>query len=394
MPEVPLGAPLRRAELALRTMRILLIHNEAAYFGGAEQMFLYFVSALAGTESEFVVAAVPGSRVAKSLPPGVKVVQVSDNAGLSFFKLIGQARTLMQHRRVFSFDLVHGWAARDWELAGVVGRLARCPVLGTLHDHPRSEDISAKRRGLMRLSARWGLTRLACVSSAVQEACCCAGYPAAKLAVVRNGIPRGGGPPTRADSKVVRMGYLGILSEPKGLGVMLDMLNRLAELSEAEWEFHIAGGAQQPRASTFLETLRSRYRETTWWPRVHWHGWVSDPVEFAASLDLLVFPSIMFDSFPNVLLEAALAGTPAIASKVGGVPEIIRDGETGWLVEASRPDHAAKLLAGLIARPDELRKAGMLARRTVLARFTIENMLGDYRNLYSDLMRPAGNPAN
>src|SRR5204863_2747971 len=87
------------------------------------------------------------------------------------------------------FDLVHGWAARDWELTSLVAGIWRKPAIGTLHDHPAAGYIRRKRRLLMRLAAAWGLRRIVCVSDAVRRACEAMGYRRERLLTIRNGLP-------------------------------------------------------------------------------------------------------------------------------------------------------------------------------------------------------------
>src|SRR5262245_29137201 len=148
-------------------MRILLIHNDALYFGGAENMLRYYLEALPATDCQPTVAAVRGSRVSSIIPPSVGQVWIPEKQRFSILKLCRQFRQIMGGRQRFPFDLVHGWTARDWELTSVVGRCARRPAVGTLHDHPCAAGISPSRRLLMRWCAQYGLRRVICVSRAV-----------------------------------------------------------------------------------------------------------------------------------------------------------------------------------------------------------------------------------
>lgn len=348
-------------------------------------MFLYFVEALAKTESDIAVATVPGSKIITSLPSSVPTVGISDNGRMSAPKLWKQVRELSKFDRCFPFDVIHAWSSRDWELGALLGKFMRRPVVATLHDHPCSGYISRKRRFLMRWTARYGLDRLVCVSNAVRQACRASGYPDDKLRVVHNGLaePVSAQKPNR--STAIRLGYLGVLSKPKGLGVAFEVLDAISRRCAVEWEFHIAGGAQLVEAERFVKDIQSRYKTAPWWPRVWWHGWTDRPFDFVRSLDLLIFPSIMFDSFPNVLLEAGLAGIPVLASNVGGVSEIVRDRETGWLFDTAQIEDAGRLLADLISNPDQLRLTGQRANELIVSRFTMQAMISGYKRLYGEL---------
>ena len=123
-----------------------------------------------------------------------------------------------------------------------------------------------------------------------------------------------------------------------------------------------------------------------WWPRVQWLGWVKSPHNFLQTVDLLVVPSSEFDPFPTVLLEAGQCGVPVLASRVGGVPEIVADGQTGWLFEAGKVEAAAQILSRLMATPEILKGAGQAARVRVLREFSASKMVAEHRLLYSNLL--------
>jgi glycosyltransferase involved in cell wall biosynthesis len=367
-------------------MRILIIHPESQYFAGAETMLGYFLTELVGTDCKVAVAAVRGSRVAGLLPGETIPVWLDPCPAFSPFAIWRQAMRLQKFHAEFPFDLVHGWAARDWELAALAGWRCQRPAIGTLHDHPEASFISGKRRRLMRWCAGYGLKRIICVSEAVRSACADSGYPRFKLVVVRNGLrPFDASAALRPPGRF-RMGFLGAFSERKGLRTLFEIADALSADSGASWELHLGGGAADQAGKRLLEDLRSAYATRPWWPRVQWLGWVKSPQNFLRTLDLLVVPSAEFDPFPTVLLEAGLSGVPALAARVGGVPEIVADGQTGWLFEAGKVEPGAQILSRLMAAPEILRSAGQAARERVLREFSASKMVAEYRLLYSNLL--------
>ena len=367
-------------------MRILIIHPESQYFAGAETMLGYFLRELVRTDCKVAVAAVHGSRVAGLLPAETVPVWLEACPAFSPVAIWRQAVQLQKFHVEFPFDVVHGWAARDWELTALVGWRCHTPAIGTLHDHPEATFISVKRRRLMRWCARYGLKRIICVSEAVRTACADSGYLRSKLEVVRNGLPLAEASATPRASGPFRMGFLGAFSERKGLRALFQIADAFSAKSGASWELHIAGGAGDKTGERLLEELRSAYATRPWWPRVQWLGWVKSPQDFLQTLDLLVVPSSDFDPFPTVLLEAGQSGIPALASRVGGVPEIVADGQTGWLFETDKLETAAQILSRLMAAPEILRRAGQAARERVLRGFSASKMVAEYRLLYSNLL--------
>jgi glycosyltransferase involved in cell wall biosynthesis len=367
-------------------MRVLIIHPESQYFAGAETMLGYFLKELVRTDCKVAVAAVRGSRVAGLLPGETVPVWLEPCPAFSPVAVWRQAVTLKKFRAEFAFDVLHGWAARDWELAALAGWRCQRPAIGTLHDHPEASFISAKRQRLMRWCAGYGLKRITCVSEAVRTACADADYPPVKLLVVRNGLPSVDFLASSRVSGPFRIGFLGTFSDRKGLRVLFQIADALSADRVASWELHLAGDATDQTGKALLEDLRKTYGTRSWWSRVQWLGWVKSPQNFLRNVDLLAVPSSEFDPFPTVLLEAGQCGVPALASRVGGVPEIVADGQTGWLFEAGRVEQAAQILSRLMAAPESLQGAGQAARERVVREFSASKMVAEYRLLYSNLL--------
>lgn len=367
-------------------MRILIIHNESAYFSGAERVLGYFLEGAVRTGLEFAVAVVPESRMAALLPPHVQPVWIDDNKRFSPIALCRQTRMLCRHGSQFPFDLVHGWAARDWELASLVGKHSRCPTIGTLHDHPTATFISRKRQCLMRWCAAYGLAKVACVSVAVRDACAAAGYLAGKLTVIHNGLPPTNFPPSVRSGIACRFGFLGAFSERKGLRGLFEIADQIEKTTHSAWELHIAGEAQDEAGRQLVGELRARHESKPWWPRVHWHGWVGQPQEFLSQLDLLIVPSSGFDPLPTVLLEAGQIGVPVLAARVGGVAEVIRDGDTGWLFAVGDWLAAANTASRLLLSSQDLHTVGRRAAENMHRNFSVADMVKKYCHLYSTLL--------
>jgi glycosyltransferase involved in cell wall biosynthesis len=92
----------------------------------------------------------------------------------------------------------------------------------------------------------------------------------------------------------------------------------------------------------------------------------------------LVVPSI-YEGMPLVILEAMEAGVPVVASRVSGIPEVVEDGVTGWLVPPEDPEALAAALAEVLEHPDEARKRGEAGRRRVDERFRPRNAVAAWK---------------
>jgi N-acetyl-alpha-D-glucosaminyl L-malate synthase BshA len=109
---------------------------------------------------------------------------------------------------------------------------------------------------------------------------------------------------------------------------------------------------------------------------------------FLAQADLFLLPSEQ-ESFGLAALEALASGVPVVATRVGGLPEVVRHGETGWLVPVAEPPALAEAILKLLA--DEPRRAAMgrAARADALARFHPEPVVARVEALYRELLATA-----
>ncbi|MDA9830233.1 glycosyltransferase family 4 protein [Akkermansiaceae bacterium] len=127
--------------------------------------------------------------------------------------------------------------------------------------------------------------------------------------------------------KGVIIGIPGTLRPMKGHGFALDALRPLLEANET-LHLVITGAAKDK----FGEELIDQYSDPFWADRVSWVGEVSDMFEFYSACDLAIIPSSS-EPFGRTVIEAMACGLPVIATRVGGIPEIIDDGENGLLVD-------------------------------------------------------------
>lgn len=97
----------------------------------------------------------------------------------------------------------------------------------------------------------------------------------------------------------------------------------------------------------------------------------ADARSIIGGLDLMVLPSLT-EGLPNVILEAFAYKTPVVATAVGGVPELVKDGETGWLVPPRDPHALAQAIREALSNPEEARRRAENAYRHLLENFTVE----------------------
>jgi L-malate glycosyltransferase len=119
--------------------------------------------------------------------------------------------------------------------------------------------------------------------------------------------------------------------------------------------------------------------------RIRFLGERRDMTAILASVDISVLFSFS-ESMPNVILEAMAAGVPVVASRVGGVPEVIRDTETGILVKAGDEEELARAIGTLVEQPSLRLEYGQRARQLAQDNFRMERISRRYEELYASVL--------
>jgi glycosyltransferase involved in cell wall biosynthesis len=167
--------------------------------------------------------------------------------------------------------------------------------------------------------------------------------------------------------------YVGRLSREKGLVTLLEAASRRPQL-----ELRIAG---QGELGPQLQAL-ARERSV----RAQFLGHVQGEALAAlyAKARALVVPSEWYENCPMVVLEAASFGLPVLASRIGGLPELVRDGEHGWLVPAGDVEAWAQALAAAWTDGDECRRRGDALRAHVAQRHDASVHLSRLETIYRE----------
>lgn len=119
---------------------------------------------------------------------------------------------------------------------------------------------------------------------------------------------------------------------------------------------------------------------------VHFLGFRKDIDEIMPAIDLFVLPSLT-EGLPNVVLEAFATATPVIATAIGGVPELVIDGENGFLVPASNPDLLTKAIIKGLRSPELMKIMGRNGYEKVKTEFSLERQSVEIEGLYRSLLK-------
>jgi glycosyltransferase involved in cell wall biosynthesis len=207
-----------------------------------------------------------------------------------------------------------------------------------------------------------------------------AGLPIGRVHVIANGIDvqRFSRVAKTPDVGRLRLTYIGYMGHHKGVGNLIAALALMEEPSR----FHlnlVGDGAlrEQMREQVIAAGLIDSVR---FWGRV-------DPSAIEtvhAQTDVLVLPSVCPENQPVSITEAMACRTPVIASRIGGIPELVADGETGWLFEPTRPADLAAKIKWFLDHPPRLQEMGEKGSEKIVDQ-TFFNQAEKILRLYSRL---------
>jgi glycosyltransferase involved in cell wall biosynthesis len=169
------------------------------------------------------------------------------------------------------------------------------------------------------------------------------------------------------------VGAVGRLTAQKGFRFLLEALARM----DSDAHLAIAGEGE------LRATLKAQAVELGLRDRVHFLGWRSDTPTVMADLDVLAVPSL-WEGFGLVTLEAMAMRKPIVASNVSALPEIVADGENGWLVPPADPAALAAALAKVLADPTRARALGACGRARLEKEFTVQRMARRHAIVYTE----------
>jgi glycosyltransferase involved in cell wall biosynthesis len=311
-------------------------------------------------------------------------------------RAVWKLERLMRARRP---QIVHTHMAKAGALGRLAARRTGVPVvIHTFHGHVlegyfsgwKSRAFLATERGLARMS-----DALVAVSPAVRE-------ELLALGIGRPGqwrvIPVGldlHDLLTREVDRAQARGALGLPETGPVVGIVgrlvaikdhvtfLDAAARVAR-ERPDVTFVVAGGGE------LRSELEVRARHLLG-DRCRFLGWVMDLPTLYAALDVVVLTS-RNEGTPVALIEAGAAGKPAVATRVGGVADVVQDGKTGLLVQPGDPRAVAAGISALLDDPGRARALGEAAKREASSRFTIERLADDLAGLYGELLARKDSP--
>jgi glycosyltransferase involved in cell wall biosynthesis len=343
-------------------------------WGGASRALLNFVRKL--DRSAFTpLVVIPKPGPLETLMPadgiGCEVWPIHERSLnlLDYAVAIVRSASFLRSRNVALIHINYG--AIGWKPAEIIAaRLLSIPIAN--HLHTVVQDTSSY---ISYSSAVIGVSRYVCDHSNPRGAPCYVLHNVADFERFGRGTSKRATLGLRPDSTVVA--FFGQVRRIKGVLMFLELARRI---DDPNVEFIIAGelrGEDTFQADEFARLIGGD-------PRVKYLGYRDDIEDLYASCDVVVMPSQWEEPFGMVLLEASAAGRPIVATATGGIPEIVIDGETGFLVEKTDSDALTARVLALIRDVGLRATVGKRAKERAKSTFAfgpVRELEALYRNL-------------
>ena len=366
-------------------MRVLIVRT-SAYLTTLERMLLWLARELRPRGIEVGIAAIyrrpsagPDEHplVAAAHAAGFPAWSIPDRGALA----VGTLRGLAHVVRSFRPNLVHTHDYKADVLAGLF--IPRGMHLATAHGFTDADQRQRVYRVLdVRLLRR--LPRVIVPSRHMAQVLTGYGLATGRVWVIPHGLDWSeceglaqdvAGVPARACV------FVGRFSPEKGGDLFLRALAQVREEVPAVRGIMVGDGPAQPAWQVLA-------RELGLDGVVHFPGWVANPFPWLARGQVAVVPSRR-EAFGLVAVEAQGVGTPVVAGRVGGLPEVVAPGG-GVLVPPGDVDALAQAVVSLLATPERVRSMGARARKWVRTHFRLEEMVDAHVGMYEELTHRGG----
>lgn len=364
---------------------ILFIHG-IREIGGAERELLLILKQLQGHSYNSVVACPDGGALRKALEQiGVETRCVSFPPWRKVMAYAGRRNAIRRLREIIVEvrpALIHvndiWWVPQSLRASAGLG----VPILA--HVRQEIEPPKVRRYGLDQVDV------VLAVSRHIQQSLEAGGVHPERLATVYSGIdmrcipPKdNGGGKSRLFGIPVDVPVIGTVANlfpRKGYEVMLQALPRiLATFPNVHYIIIGRGDAGYER------TLRSLARTLGVEQAVHFVGFQEEVYSCLAAMDICVHPALM-EGFGIAVLEAMAMEKPVVASRVGGIPEVVQHEATGLLVPPGDSEALASAVLRLLKEPYSRQHMGKAGKERLEMHFTLDQTMRTLQNVYAKLL--------
>jgi len=357
-------------------LRVLHLDTERTWRGGEAQL-LHLADGLARRGHFCIVAGQPDSPLLKrAAAKGLKTEGVAMRSEWSITAVRALARILKRDR----VQVIHMHSSHACTLGGWSARLAGVPV----RIISRRVDFSIRSNPLRKIKYQWGVDRIVAISKGVRNVLIGDGLDPDRIVVIRSGIDPGPFDPAHPPAEARRefgipekspvIGCVAHFADHKDHRTLIEAAARVAA-AVPEVRFLLVGdGELRPQIERQIKDLDLE-------GRVILTGFRNDVPRLLAAMDIVALASHL-EGLGTSLLDAMAMSRPVVATRVGGIPEMVEDGVTGRLVPPRNPSRLAEALIELLQRPEDCKRMGRAGRARMLAEYSAESMVSATEALY------------
>jgi glycosyltransferase involved in cell wall biosynthesis len=312
----------------------------------------------------------------------------------SIFASLTYSRQLSRFMKTRGVDIVHTNSLKSDLIGGIAARMARVPVVWHVRDRIDNDYLPGPVVIVFRLLCRIIPNFVVANSAATLRTIRLPGrknrtavdsgyaFMSESSALVHDGVEPRAAAAEKPDSDFMLMGLVGRISRWKGQHIFITAGASVRE-KYPNARFQIIG-APMFGEEAYEAEIRAQVKSLGLEDRMEFLGFRTDVPQLMEELDLLVHASITGEPFGQVITEAMAVGKPVVATRGGGVPEIVQDGVTGLLVPMGDAPAMAAAICEILADPDRARRMGAEGRVRVLRHFTVR---GTARRLESVFLK-------
>lgn len=375
------GQPAKRAEGD--PPKVFLMANTLET-GGGERQFAVLAGGLGSSTLSIQLGCL---RKKGAFAEGLNGIREFRPGGSLFGLEAQRARlALWRHLKQQDIAVAHSFDFYSNLMLIPAARLAKVPVV--MGSHRQLGDLMSWPRFWAQQSMFRFCDRVVCNSRAGADYLRRrAGLPQRKLAVIPNGLPEAAfaetSPALPRRPGVMRVGMIARMNDPaKNHSAFLRIAVQVAEKHRHVEIVLVGDGPLRPQLEQQAIALGLGNR-------VVFLGERTDVPAVLASLDVSVLTSVS-ESLSNVIMESMAAGIPVVAASVGGNPELVRNGETGFLAPSEDDNGFAAAIGRLLEHAELAVALGRKARSEARSRFSLQSVCRQYEELYQSALAEKG----
>ncbi len=369
--------------------KVVHLITKGSPFGGAQNYVYTLASNLQKTHYESIVLSGDGDELSERLQAkGIPVICLPDlKRDINPLAEIRAFITLIKKLKEIKPDVLHTNSSKAGLLGALAGRITRVPrIIFTGHAWASNEDrpwIIRKFFLLLHWATILLSDRTICVSKKTKNDVAGLRSVRNKTCVVYNGISEFEMEEkytarislqtmfNKGDSDALWLGTIAELHRNKGLDLLIEALARIT----APFQFFIIGEGEE------RERLEQMIKDKELEDRVFLVGKITNAKKYLKAFDIFTLTS-RTEALPYTILEAGFAGLPILASRVGGIPEIITNGENGVLVRPNSED-IYQALGHLFSQANKRTEYGTKLKAKIEKEFSVEQQISQTIKVYT-----------